>query len=206
MVPHRTPIFFKYLWPGLIWNVPNQENRIYLTFDDGPIPDLTAWVLETLAEFQIKATFFCVGDNVKKHAEIFQRLVKAGHAIGNHTFHHVNGHKTESSVYLEEVTSCDEAFAENNLSTDLFRPPYGRLKRGQMTRLKDKRVIMWDVLTKDYDQSLSPEDILRASIKATRSGSIIVFHDNEKATKNLKSVLPKYIKHMLAEGYQFDTL
>lgn len=206
MVPHRTPALFKYLWPSLIWNIPNEGNRIFLTFDDGPIPGLTEWVLQVLDEFNIKATFFCVGDNVKKHPEIFSKLIESGHSIGNHTFHHVNGRDTSVSEYLENIEACDQVFKAHGFSTNLFRPPYGRLKTSQRKLLKSRQVVMWDVLSKDYDQSLSPESILNGIIKSTQTGSIIVFHDNIKAEKNLKSVLAKYIQYCLDAGYQFDTL
>ncbi|MFT6872131.1 MAG: peptidoglycan/xylan/chitin deacetylase (PgdA/CDA1 family) [Roseivirga sp.] len=206
MVQHRTPALFKYLWPSLIWNIPNEDKRIFLTFDDGPIPGLTEWVLEVLNEFKVKATFFCVGDNVKKHPEIFSKLIESGHGIGNHTFHHVNGRKTPVLEYLENIEACDQVFKVHSFSTNLFRPPYGRLKTSQRKMLKSRQVVMWDVLSKDYDQSLSPESILNGIIKSTQPGSIIVFHDNIKAEKNLKSVLAKYIQYCLDAGYQFDTL
>ncbi|MDB4448164.1 polysaccharide deacetylase family protein [Roseivirga sp.] len=206
MVPHRTPALFKYLWPSLIWNIPNEDKRIFLTFDDGPIPGLTECVLEVLNEFKVKATFFCVGDNVKKHPEIFSKLIESGHGIGNHTFHHVNGRNTPDLEYLENIEACDQVFKVHGFSTNLFRPPYGRLKTSQRKMLKSRQVVMWDVLSKDYDQSLSPESILNGIIKSTQPGSIIVFHDNIKAEKNLKSVLAKYIQFCLDAGYQFDTL
>ena len=206
MVPHRTPALFKYLWPSLIWNIPNKDKRIFLTFDDGPIPGLTEWVLEVLNEFKVKATFFCVGDNVKKYPEIFSKLIESGHGIGNHTFHHVNGRNTPVLEYLENIEACDQVFKVHGFSTNLFRPPYGRLKTSQRKMLKSRQVVMWDVLSKDYDQSLSPESILNGIIKSTQPGSIIVFHDNIKAEKNLKSVLAKYIQFCLDAGYQFDTL
>lgn len=206
MIPHRTPALFKFLWPSLIWNVPNQEKRIFLTFDDGPIPELTEWVLQTLDQFQVKATFFCVGDNVKKHPEIFTQLMESGHAVGNHTFSHVNGRKANATDYLKDIKACDQALADQGFETSLFRPPYGRLKTSQRSLLKKRKVVMWDVLSKDYDQSLSSDSILNGTIKATQPGSIIVFHDNIKAEKNLKAVLPKYIQYFLDQGYQFDKL
>ncbi len=206
MVPHKTPALFKYLWPSLIWNIPNEDKRIFLTFDDGPIPGLTEWVLQVLDEFNIKATFFCVGDNVKKHPEIFSKLIASGHSIGNHTFHHLNGRDTSVAEYLENIEACDQVFNAHGLSTNLFRPPYGRLKTSQRKLLKHRQVVMWDVLSKDYDQSFSPESILKGIIKSTQPGSIIVFHENIKAESNLKSVLAKYIQYCLDAGYQFDTL
>lgn len=206
MVPHRTPALFKLLWPNLIWSIPNEEKRLFLTFDDGPIPELTEWVLQTLDHFQVKATFFCVGDNVKKNPEIFAKLIESGHTVGNHTFSHINGRKTSEADYLRDIIACDQVFADQAIKTNLFRPPYGRLKTNQRNLLKNRSVVMWDVLSKDYDQSLSPERILNGTIKATKPGSIIVFHDNVKAEKNLQFVLPRYIQYFLDAGYQFDTL
>jgi len=206
MVPHKTPALFKYLFPNLIWNIKDSEKTIFLTFDDGPIPGLTDWVLQTLNEYKIKATFFCVGENIKKHPRQFSRLLEAGHSIGNHTYHHLNGRKVTTNEYMDDVFLCDETLNFQNVSTDLFRPPYGRLKTRQRNALKHKRVVMWDVLSKDYDASLKPKDILQGTIKATQPGSIVVFHDNFKAEGNLKQVLPKYINHFLGLGYQFEQL
>ncbi|OEK01762.1 polysaccharide deacetylase [Roseivirga sp. 4D4] len=206
MVPHKTPSLFKYLWPNLVWNIPNSEKKIFLTFDDGPIPGLTEWVIQTLDAYKIKSTFFCVGENIKKHPDVFSKLLEAGHSIGNHTHHHLNGRMVSTGDYLDDILLCDEALNIENTSTDLFRPPYGRLKTSQRNSLKHKRIVMWDVLSKDYDGSLKPEDILRGTIKATQPGSIVVFHDNLKAETNLKAVLPKYIDHFLSIGYQFEQL
>ncbi len=206
MVPHKTPTLFKYLWPNLIWNIPGSEKKIFLTFDDGPIPGLTEWVIQVLSEYEIKATFFCVGENIKKHPEQFSKLLEAGHSIGNHTYHHLNGRKVSTEEYLDDVLLCDKTLDTQNISTDLFRPPYGRLKTSQRNSLKDKRIVMWDVLSKDYAASLKPENILQGTIKATQPGSIVVFHDNQKAEKNLKAVLPKYINHFLSLDYQFEQL
>lgn len=206
MVPHKTPALLKYIWPNLVWDIPNKENKVYLTFDDGPIPELTEWVLDTLAEFNVKATFFCVGENVKKYPEIFLKTVAAGHSIGNHTFHHLNGREVSTEEYLKDISQGEITLKDHEVNTNLFRPPYGRLKRTQRKGLKGKRVVMWDVLSKDYDQTLDAESILEGTINATKSGSIVVFHDNVKAQKNLKAVLPKYIQYFLNQGYQFDRL
>lgn len=206
MVPHKTPYIFKYLWPGSLWKVSGARNSIFLTFDDGPIPELTDWVLQILKEYGAKATFFCVGDNVEKCPEVFLRIKEEGHSIGNHTFNHLNGSKEKAKVYQNNVLECDHAFQKLKVNTNLFRPPYGRLKPSQRHNLKDRKIVMWDVLTKDYDQNLDPDTILKNSIKATSSGSIVVFHDNVKAEKNLKEVLPKYIEHFQSKGYQFDAL
>lgn len=186
--------------------MPRGEKNIYLTFDDGPIPELTDWVLKTLEEHNAKATFFCVGENVDKHPEIFQRIITDGHRVGNHTHNHLNGRREPTERYLRNIAKCDAEFAKHELQTDLFRPPYGRFKIGQRQGLKNKRIVMWDVLSKDYDQSLNADAILANSIEATKAGSIIVFHDNKKAEKNLKSVLPKYLSYFKAQGFQFIAL
>ncbi|MFY0592743.1 polysaccharide deacetylase family protein [Roseivirga sp.] len=206
MIPYKSPFFFKYLWPGLVWRMPKDAKKIYLTFDDGPIPELTTWVLNLLEERTVKATFFCVGENIEKHPEVFQSIIKAGHSIGNHTHNHINGRKFNTSEYLQNISACDKALEEQGVETNLFRPPYGRLKVQQRRALSARKVIMWDVLSKDYDVNLSPSEILENSIVASSSGTIIVFHDNEKATENLKQVLPQYIEHFKQQGFQFDKL
>ncbi len=207
MLPFKTPFVAPYIYPKLLWKVKTAEKLIYLTFDDGPIPNLTEWVLETLKAFEAKATFFCVGENVEKHPEIFQRIVDDGHAIGNHTQHHLNGKKTPYAEYLADALACDEVLKSKGQATHLFRPPYGRLTLKQRKELsKQKQIVMWDVLTQDYDQSMSPELILKRSISATERGAIVVFHDNLKAEKNLKAVLPKYLEYFSQAGYRFTTL
>lgn len=206
MVPHKTPILFQYLWPTLVWHMPRVDKVIYLTFDDGPIPELTDWVLQTLVDFEAKATFFCVGENVEKNPEIFQRVIADGHSIGNHTYNHVNGRNELTSNYLKNIVVCDDAFDKHDLRTNLFRPPYGRFKIGQRKQLKNRQIVMWDVLSKDYDQSLNSEVILEKSIQSTKPGSIIVFHDNPKAEQNLKAVLPRYLSFFKEKGFQFKAL
>lgn len=186
--------------------MPRGAKTIYLTFDDGPIPELTDWVLKTLKEFQVKATFFCVGENVEKNPEVFQRIIAAGHSIGNHTYSHLNGRNEVTAHYLRNVAKCDAAFAVHDIKTNLFRPPYGRFKIGQRQQLKNREIVMWDVLSKDYDQSLNPEAILENTTQSTKPGSIIVFHDSIKAENNLRSVLPKYVSHFKGQGFQFKTL
>lgn len=206
MVPFKTPAIVKKTWSKRIWAIPDTERTIYLTFDDGPIPDLTTWVLDTLAVFNAKATFFCVGENVSQNPDIFQRIVAEGHAVGNHTQHHINGIKADTDAYINNVAECDQVLADQNVSTTLFRPPYGRLKPSQQRALGDRRIIMWDVLSQDYNQNISPELILTKSIAATESGSIVVFHDNAKAEANLKYVLPKYLAHFSNLDYKFEAL
>lgn len=207
MLPFKTPFFAPYIYPRLLWKVKTSEKVIYLTFDDGPIPNLTPWVLDILKEFDAKATFFCVGENIKKHAEIFHRLLEEGHRVGNHTQHHLNGKKTSLEDYLADALACDEAMKAESVSTDLFRPPYGRLTNVQRKQLiQQKTIVMWDVLTQDYDQALDPNLILKRSIAATDKGSVVVFHDNLKAERNLKAVLPEYLSHFKKVGYRFEAL
>lgn len=207
MLPFKTPFLAPYIYPRLLWKVKTSEKVIYLTFDDGPIPELTEWVLDVLKEHKAKATFFCVGENVSKHPEIFQRILAEGHQVGNHTQHHLNGKKTDFETYLTDTNLCDEALKYESVSTYLFRPPYGRLTSKQRSELlKRKTIVMWDVLTQDYDQSLDADLILEKSIAATDYGSIVVFHDNLKADRNIRKVLPAYLEHFINKGFRFDSL
>jgi peptidoglycan/xylan/chitin deacetylase (PgdA/CDA1 family) len=198
----KTPLALKKSFPSLVWEIPNNTKKIYLTFDDGPTPEVTPWVLETLKKYEIKATFFVVGENVKKHPEIYRQLINEGHTIGNHTYNHLNGWKTKSFDYLNNVGACAEL-----VKTNLFRPPYGRIKNTQIKKLKqDYNIIMWDVLSGDFDASLSPDKCAENVINNTKSGSIIVFHDSIKAAKNLKYALPKAIKHLKSKGFVFEVI
>lgn len=192
--------------PSRLWRMPAEEKKLYLTFDDGPIPGLTDWVLDVLQEKGAKATFFCVGENVTRYPELFERLTKEGHAIGNHTQHHLNGWQTAVEDYAENVAECQSAIRAQGQETSLFRPPYGRLRWQQKNRLADFQVVMWDVLSKDYLHTLAKETVLAESIKATQPGSIIVFHDNRKAERNLKYALPRYIDHFQGLGFDFEKL
>lgn len=194
------PLFIlKYLYSKAIWRKSKHENNVYLTFDDGPIPEITPWILDLLAEKQVKATFFCVGDNVRKHPEIFERIKREGHAIGNHTYNHLKGWATADSTYLENVDKCQQL-----TQTNLFRPPYGRIKKSQLAALaKDYQIIMWDVLTGDYDPTISPETCLHNATAYVRKGSIIVFHDNIKAIPNVQYALGKTIDELISRGYLF---
>ena len=202
----RTPFFLPRLYPGLLWRRVTDKKEIFLTFDDGPIPTVTPFVLETLREFGASATFFCIGDNVRKHPDVFRAVVAGGHCIGNHTFHHVKGWQTADAQYLDEVSECDAEIEKHRASTDLFRPPYGRIKRSQIRALANRRIVMWDVLTNDYDRSLDEDDCLKGTLSASRPGSIVVFHDSLKAERNLRYVLPRYLEQLTRDGYQFKTL
>ncbi len=212
-VPHRTPFFLPLLYPSLTWRIKNDRKELYLTFDDGPVPGPTEFVLDTFASRNIKATFFCIGDNIRKHPDVFKKIVEQGNAIGNHTFNHLSGWKTNAQLYLENIKKCDELIYEHTLRTTnnqqpttLFRPPYGRITKKQIQSLSDYKIIMWDVLSVDYNKSLSPKNCLLNTIQATRPGSIIVFHDSYKAEKNLAFTLPRFIDHFLEQGFTFHTL
>ncbi len=209
---YKIPKPIKQFWQDYTWQKNTIEPKIYLTFDDGPIPILTEYVLEVLADFEAKASFFCVGDNVCKHPAIFQKILKAGHQVGNHTFNHLKGTQTDTSTYLNNVAQCQSSFQQAGweaptVQLPLFRPPYGRLKTTQTNNLKKHyQLIMWSVLTYDFDMMLSPEQCYQYSIAATEKGAIVVFHDNWKAEANLRYVLPRFLAHFARQGYQFESL
>ena len=205
----RTPFFLPWFYPQLVWRIPVEEKIIYLPFDDGPVPGPTEFVLDTLNQFNVKATFFCIGDNVKKNPDVFKRILKEGHHAANHTFNHLKGWNTELNEYIQNVKLCQEALTSNQngeIRNKLFRPPYGRIKRNQIRNLSEYKIVMWDVLTSDYNKSISPQRCLIQSIKATRPGSIVVFHDSLKAERNMSYVLPKYIEYFLSKGFTFGVL
>jgi peptidoglycan/xylan/chitin deacetylase (PgdA/CDA1 family) len=206
----KVPKFIKKIFYNQVWDIPNAENKIYLTFDDGPTPLITEWVLGILKKENIKATFFCIGNNIEKHPEIFNKIIEDGHSIGNHTFNHLKGWKTTSKEYVENIDLCSSIIqksTKNNLQSSLFRPPYGRIKPMQTKLLRKKgfKIIMWDILSKDYDQTISPKKCLE-NTKKTTSGSILVFHDSLKAQKNLQYTLPKAIKFLKEKGFIFDSI
>ena len=201
----KSPLLLKWYYPSLVWNKSRSDKVVYLTFDDGPIPVVTEFVLNTLKSFQCKATFFCIGDNILKHPEIFQQLKNDGHAIGNHTYNHLKGWKTADETYIQNFQQCQQL-----TQTNLFRPPYGRIKKSQIKALKkinpQLNLIMWDVLSGDFDIHLSPEKCAQNVIRNTTNGSIIVFHDSLKAFDRLKVALPAALQFLTNEGYQFHTL
>ena len=196
--------------PGYTWSKEVQGNKLYLTFDDGPIPEVTPWVLEQLAKYGAKATFFAVGDNLVKHRDVAEQVLAQGHRLANHTHNHLKGWETPLDTYLHNVQLCRqelERLQAPSPQTLLFRPPYGRITGRQAAALRqDYELIMWDVLTNDYDNSLSPEKCLRQSIKHTQSGSIIVFHDSLKAKRNMMYALPRFLDHFSTLGYTFERL
>ena len=224
----RPPRLLHALLPGCEWTGPAATPAgapvVYLTFDDGPIPEETPWVLEQLALFNAKATFFCVGENVVRYPEIARAALAAGHRLGNHTHHHRSSWATARPAYLADAAEC-QAHLDELLSSapekrepaiplpasrsllPLFRPPYGRLTWPLLPVLRrDFRVVMWSVLTRDYDPGLSPESCLRFALDAIRAGDVVVFHDSRKASARLRFVLPRVLAHLAGQGFQFATL
>ncbi len=201
----KTPWLLKKLYPQLIWDKYPNNHCIYLTFDDGPIPIVTSFVLNILKLHQAKATFFCIGDNINRHPEIFEQVKTGGHSIGNHTYNHLKGWKTGDRTYVDSFLKADEL-----LHSDLFRPPYGRIKRSQIKLLKQVRpelnIVMWDVLSGDFDVDLTPEACLQNVLKHTSPGSIVVFHDSLKAFDRLEYVLPRAMEAWTRRGYSFGSL
>ncbi len=198
----KSPAIIKKYYSALVWDIPNDKNNIFLTFDDGPIPGVTEWVLDVLKQYNVKATFFCIGDNVANHSAVYQRTIAEGHAVGNHTFNHLNGWKTRSETYLANVQYCQEM-----VDSKLFRPPYGKIKQSQLKVInRHYSIVMWDVLSGDYDQKTTPEKCYENVVSNVRSGSIIVFHDSIKAEKNLKYALPRVIEYLLEQGFVFEVL
>lgn len=202
----KTHWFIKKLFSNYIWDLPNSEKKIYLTFDDGPTPEITEWTLQQLKKYNAKATFFCIGDNVRKFPEIFKKIIEEGHAIGNHTFNHLNGWKTSKQDYIENTNKCQSQIS--NLKPEicnLFRPPYGKIKPSQSKQLRKLgyKIIMWDVISYDFDATISKEKCLENVLKNVKSGSIIVFHDSIKAFPNLEYTLPKVIEILNKKGFVF---
>lgn len=196
------PRFVPRLYPERIWAFSRESNSVYLTFDDGPIPGITPWVLDELKKHEAKATFFCIGENVANHPEIFKRIFAEGHAVGNHTYNHLNGWKTETSEYIENVLKCEESLKSNSDAYQgsklLFRPPYGRIKSSQAKLLQNKgyKIVMWEIISYDFDASISEEECLQNVLGKIRPGSVVVFHDSLKAEKNLRYVLPKVLEFL----------
>lgn len=198
----RPPQIIRHFYKDALWRMNKHEPKIFLTFDDGPIPELTPWILDLLNKYQIKATFFCVGENIDKYPDIFNHIIKDGHQVGNHTYNHLKGWNVTTNSYIENVMKCQTAITSN-----LFRPPYGKISKSQHKILvRHFKVVFWDVLSYDYDSFTSPEECLKNCIHYSRNGSIVVFHDNLKAEHNLKYTLPLFIEHFLNLNYKFDLL
>ena len=198
----KTPKFIQTLFPNFIWSINTNAKELFLTFDDGPIPEVTPWVLDTLAEYNAEATFFCVGDNISKHPDIFQMVLDAGHAVGNHTYHHLAGWSTENIKYFHDVRRCAHL-----VNSDLYRPPYGRIRPSQAQFLtRHYNIIMWDVLSGDFDRNLSPEECAENILSKANQGSIVVFHDSLRAQRNMKYSLLKTLDQYSALGYEFKKI
>lgn len=208
----KTHFLIKKIFSGFVWDFPNKEKKVYLTFDDGPTPEVTEWTLNQLKQFDAKATFFCIGENIQKHPEIFNKVIDEGHSIGNHTFNHLKGWHTANEEYIENFKQCETEILKqlqiNNLKSKLFRPPYGKIKFAQskILRKMNYKIIMWDILSADFDTSISPEECLENVLKNIRSGSIIIFHDSIKASKNLEYALPKTLAFLKENGYKCEAI
>ncbi len=202
----KTPKFIQRLFPKRTWVFPNSKKEIFLTFDDGPIPQITPWVLDLLEEYNAKATFFCIGDNIYKNPKVFRRLISNGHSIGNHTYNHVNGWKTESEKYIENCEKFEKILkrVQDNKSELLFRPPFGKLtsKQSKILQRRGYKIIMWDVLSADFDQNISKEKCLENVLKNIQKGSIVVFHDSLKSEEKLRYVLPKVLDYITLKKWK----
>ena len=198
--PARTPGFIQFLFPGFLWRSDSDARQLYLTFDDGPVPEITPWVLDVLKEYSALATFFCVGENVLRSPEIYRRIRNEGHAVGNHTYNHISGWSHDPAEYMDNVSSCAEV-----VDSVLFRPPYGRLgrKHARSLRGSNYRIVMWDILSGDFDTDIDPDRCYRNVIDNASPGSIIVFHDSVKAEVNLRSALPKVLSFFADRNYSF---
>lgn len=201
----KSPFWLKWLYPQLIWHKNRRDKYVYITFDDGPIPVVTPFVLNTLKSYNAKATFFCIGDNVSKYPDLYQTILSNGHTVGNHTFNHLKGWSSSKEDYLLNIEKCASV-----VSSNLFRPPYGRITKAQIkgiqTQFPDYKIIMWDVLSGDFDPDITVEKCLNNVLTNVRNGSIIVFHDSIKAFPRLEHVLPIALRELQSQGYSFKML
>jgi peptidoglycan-N-acetylglucosamine deacetylase len=194
------------LMPQYVWTGPADGKVVYLTFDDGPHPEITPWVMAQLERYNAKATFFCIGNNVRRYEDVYRSVINAGHAVGNHTYNHANGWKVSRAQYAQDIV-----LAAKLIDSNLFRPPYGKLRPGQWKEVKgilgaNTQVVLWDVLTGDFDKGITPQQCARNVLTHVKPGSIVVFHDSEKANKNLVYALPLVLEKLSAEGYRFEAL
>jgi peptidoglycan/xylan/chitin deacetylase (PgdA/CDA1 family) len=200
MLIEQPPMFYRLLFPEAIWRVKRKHKRVvYLTFDDGPIPEVTPWVLDTLDRYGLKATFFLVGDNVRRHPELLDEIRRRGHSWGNHTMHHLQGVRTTARHYMRDITEANAL-----IGSPLFRPPHGLLRLSQAKAIRNRyNIVMYDLVTRDYSRKLSPEQVLANVKRYARNGSIIVFHDSLRAEHNMRAVLPAAIEWLQSQGYEF---
>lgn len=208
MVWHSVPSAVQLLFPKRLWKGESADRQVYLTFDDGPVPDITDFVLNELAKRNQKATFFMVGDNLRKFPELGKAVLQSGHTIGNHTHNHLNGWKTTNEAYFKNVEAFDQILEKTlGIQTDLFRPPYGLLSSYQAKKVSDsKRIVMWNVLSGDYDIDLNPNHVLSKTQQHTRAGSIIVFHDQQKTKSVLKAILPDFLDFLHENNFRTNFL
>jgi peptidoglycan/xylan/chitin deacetylase (PgdA/CDA1 family) len=218
LVPIKTPLVVKKMFPNYIWNKATTEKVIYLTFDDGPTPEITNWTLQVLKEHNAKATFFCISNNVEKHPDIFNNILKDEHTIGNHTHNHLKGWAVKTNDYLKDIDTAQNVIENQILDSNivnqksktnnLFRPPYGQIKPKQGKKLiaLGYKIIMWDILSFDWDKNITKEQCLGNVLDHTVNGSIVVFHDSLKASKNMMYTLPKVLDYYNKLGYQFKAL
>lgn len=196
--------------PSCTWQVNTSKKELFLTFDDGPIPGITEWVLDVLNQYNVKATFFCVGDNIAKHPTIFRKVVENGHSVGNHTFNHLKGWKTNNEQYYQNIQKWEETVFNSGLrlsNKPLFRPPYGQISFVQAKYLrKSYEIVMWSIITGDFDKTLDAENCLVKSLKMSENGTVIVFHDSVKSEQNIKTILPRYIENALKMGFSFSRM
>lgn len=203
MLIERPPSLYRLLFPEALWRLKRRGRRVvYLTFDDGPVPEVTPWVLDELDRHGVKATFFLVGDNVRRNPWLLEEIKRRGHSYGNHTMHHIQGLKSTRFGYMRDITEADRL-----IDSPLFRPPHGLLWGGQSKAIKGKyNLVMYDVITRDYSRKMTPEKVYANVRRYVRNGSIIVFHDSLKAEKNMKYALPRAIRWLKMQGYEFDVL
>jgi peptidoglycan/xylan/chitin deacetylase (PgdA/CDA1 family) len=201
----RTPWWLKKLYPDYVWDIRSEGKKLYLSFDDGPHPTITPYVLKCLAEHNAKASFFCIGKNVQQNPDVFQQIIDAGHSAGNHSQQHLNGWKSGDEEYIRDIRDASIYFKSN-----LFRPPYGRIKKTQARLLKqfnpNIKIVMWNILSGDWDEKLKPERCLERVLAKTTAGNIIVFHDTDKAFARLEFCLPRLLEHYSKQGYQFEKI
>lgn len=200
----KTPWWLKKLYPGCLWDMSKSGKTLYLTFDDGPHPEITAFILEELKKYNARATFFCIGENVARYPDVYQRLITEGHVVGNHTQHHINGWKSSQRDYISDVKA-----AGNFIDSRLFRPPYGRMKKSQMKSLIRElhmTIVMWNILAGDWDATVSPEKCYDRIKNKITPGNIIVLHDSEKAWERMSYILPRLLEDFTRSGYQFEKI
>lgn len=206
----KIPTWVQFFFKNHTWSVKTDRKEIYVTFDDGPTPEITEWVLTQLAKYNAKATFFCIGKNIEAHPEIFKKIIQARHSIGNHTYNHLKGWNVKTDAYLDNIKKTETLLNSYQLPNTkrLFRPPYGKIKRSQTKKIKEENyeIIMWKVLSADFDNSISKEKCLENVLKNSTKGAIVVFHDSIKAANNMKYALPKVLEYYSKKGYSFRAL